>query len=127
MESIRQTEKKYCSRAMTFAIAGALLFILAGYKPVGKGLVLGAVFSVINFIVMGETLPMRMGKSKPRTFLASLGSIFLRYGLIAVPLIVGIKMEQFDVIGVVVGIFSVQLMIFSEHFFNMLSARKKQF
>lgn len=112
---------------MTFAIAGALVFILAGYKPVGKGLVLGAVFSVINFVLMGETLPMRLGKSKPRTLLASLGSIFLRYAFIAVPLVVGIKMAQFDLIGVIVGIFSVQLMIFSEYFFNVISDRKKQF
>jgi hypothetical protein len=68
MESIRQTQKKYCSRAIMAAIFAGLVFILAGQEPVGKGLILGTIFSIINFIVMGEMLPMKIGKSKNKTF-----------------------------------------------------------
>ena len=48
MDPVRQTQKKYCSRAMTLAILISLGFILAGYKPIGKGLVLGTFFSIFQ-------------------------------------------------------------------------------
>lgn len=103
-----------------------IFFILAGQKPMGKGLILGMLFSVVNFVLMGETLPMRVGKPKNKTFFLSLGSIFARYCLIAIPLILAIKMEKFDIFAVIVGIFSVQLMIFSDHFFNFVLTRRKK-
>ncbi|UCD77808.1 MAG: ATP synthase subunit I, partial [Desulfobacterales bacterium] len=87
----------YGSIAITLAIVIGLCFILAGHKPVGKGLILGTIFSVVNFILMGETLALRMGISKGKTFFLSLGSIFFRYILLAIPLIVAVKFEQFNV------------------------------
>jgi hypothetical protein len=120
MELLRQTEKKYCSRAMIAAVLIAFLFIIAGHKPIGKGLVLGAIFSVINFVLIAETLPMKMGKSKNRTIGLSFASICFRYGLIAIPLFLGIKMARFDFFAVAVGIFFVQVMIVSDHFWNLI-------
>jgi len=63
MASIRETQKKYCSRALAAAIVIGLCLILLGMKPIAKGLILGSVFSIVNFILIGETLPMRMGRS----------------------------------------------------------------
>ncbi len=127
MESpIRQTEKRYGSRAMTAAIFMGFFFILAGHKAVGKGLILGTIFSVINFVLMGETLHIRMGESRKKTFFLSLSSISFRYLLLAIPLFVAIKYEQFNLIAAVVGIFSIQLVILSEHFLIFIrSARGK--
>ncbi|OEU68320.1 MAG: hypothetical protein BBJ57_03525 [Desulfobacterales bacterium PC51MH44] len=128
MESIRQTQKKYCSAAIVVAIFAGLLFILADQKPIGKALILGTVFSIINFILMGETLPFRIGKSKNKTFFISLGSIYFRYIILAVPLIMAIKLEQFHLFAVIIGIFLVQLVIIADHLFNYISsARRKQF
>ena len=109
MESIRETQKKYCSRAITTAIFAGFLLIIAGQVSVGKGLILGTIFSIINFIIMGETLPLRIGKSKNKTFLISLVSIFSRYILLAVPLIIAVKFDQYNLISVIVGIFMIQL------------------
>jgi len=64
MEPIRQTQKKYCSQALVAAIIAGLLFILAAQKSMGKGLVLGTLFSVVNFVLMGELIPLRLGQSK---------------------------------------------------------------
>lgn len=124
--SVRETEKRYGARAMTMAIIVAAIFILAGHKPIGKGVILGSLFSVVNFVLIGETLPMRHGKSQGKTFFLALSSIFFRYILIAVPLVLGIKLEQFDLLGTVFGIFSVQLMILSEHIFNVIGLRGSQ-
>jgi len=126
METLRQTQKKYCSRAITVAIIVGFFLILAGQKPLGKGLILGSVFSVVNFILIGETLPMRIGQSKERTFFLSLGSILLRYFILAVPLIMAIKLEQFNLFAVIFGIFMIQFVIFTDYLFNLiLSTRRK--
>ncbi|MGD9081999.1 MAG: ATP synthase subunit I [Desulfobacterales bacterium] len=127
MEQIRQTQKKYCSAAIAVAISSGLLFILAGQKPIGKALILGTVFSIVNFILIGETLPLRIGKSKGKTFFISLGSIYFRYIILAIPLIMAIKLEQLNLFAVIFGIFLVQLIIIADHFYNYISsARRKQ-
>ena len=127
METIRQTQKKYCTRAITVAIFAGLLFILIDYKPIGKGLILGTVFSILNFILMGEMLPLKIGKTKRKTFMFSLSSIFFRYLILAIPLVMAIKLEQYNLISVVVGIFFVQAFIMADHLLDFLwSARGKQ-
>ena len=115
MESIRQTQKKYGSRTMMVAIIAGLLLILAGQQPIGKGLVLGAIFSVVNFVLMGETLPMRLGKSKGKAFSLALGSIFFRYAILAVPMVVAVKFDQFNIFATILGIFMIQLVILGDH------------
>jgi asparagine N-glycosylation enzyme membrane subunit Stt3 len=126
MESIRETQKKYCSRAITVAIFVGFFLIIAGQVSVGKGLILGTIFSIINFIIMGETLPLRIGKSKNKTFLLSLVSIFLRYILLAVPLIVAVKFDQYNLISVIVGIFMIQLFILADHLAIHINATRKK-
>lgn len=127
MESVRETQKKYCSQAVVAAILIGFVFILAGQKPVCKGLVLGTLFSVINFVLMGETLPIKMGRSKRQAVLFSLGSILFRYLLMAIPLFVALKMDQFNLIASVCGLFMVQATILADHLIaSMLSAYGKQ-
>lgn len=125
METVRQLQKKYGSRAMTMAIIISLVFILAGYKAIGKGLILGTLFSIINFVLMGETLSAKLGKASGKTFLMSLGSIFFRYLLMAVPLIIGIKIEQINFFSVIAGLFSVQMVILAGHLASVLTSNRK--
>jgi len=127
MDSIRETQKKYCSLAITAAILIGLVMILAGQKPVGKGLILGTLFSVVNFVLMGETLPVQMGRTRQKAFFFSLGSIALRYLLMAIPLFLAIKTDQFNLVASICGLFMVQLMILADHFIaSILSGYKKQ-
>lgn len=115
MEAIRQTQKKYCSKAITVAIFAGFIFILAGQKPVGKGLILGTIFSIINFILMGEMIPHQIGKSKNKTYAFSLAFVLFRYILLAIPIVMAVKLDQYNFISVIVGIFLVQLFILADH------------
>ena len=119
MEAIRQTQKKYCYRAMVTAIALGGFLILIGQQPVGKGFILGTIFSVINFIIIGETIPFRLGKTRGKTFLVALASILFRFGVMAVPLILAAKFDQFSLFSVIFGIFTVQMVIIADHLFSM--------
>jgi hypothetical protein len=127
METVKQVQKKYTALALTLSIAIGLLFILMGYKPVGKGLILGTIFSVLNFILMGKSIALRFGRSKAKTFSISMGSIIIRYSLLAIPLIAAIKFEQLNLVAAILGIFMIQLVILAEHVLTLIpSIRGKQ-
>ena len=125
MESVKQTQKKYGSRAIWVAIIIGFCFFLAGHKTVGKGLVLGTIFSVINFVLIGQALPLRIGKSKRKAFFLSLGSIFCRYVLLAVPVIVAVKYEGFDPVAAILGLFMIQFVILADHIFKLILSNRK--
>ena len=125
--SIREAQKKYCSRAMAIAIFSGLAFIMAGQKSIGKGLILGTLFSVLNFILMGEMLPFKVSASRTRASAFSLIFILFRYGLMAIPLILALKLKQFNLPAAVAGIFLVQIIILGESVINfILPSRRNQ-
>ena len=109
---------------MMTAIIIGLGFIMAGQKPTGKGLILGTVFSVMNFFLIGEILPMRIGKSRAKAFFFSLSSMLFRYVLLAVPLIVAAKFEQFNLFAAIAGIFMIQALILGEHVLKLIRTNR---
>ena len=126
MTVLRETQKKYCSRAMAASVFISLVFILLDHKAIGKGLVFGTIFSVVNFVLMAETLPARIGQKKRKTFLLSLGSIFSRFMILAIPVFVAIKFDGFNFPATVAGLFAVQIMIFFEHLAKLFVIRSKK-
>ncbi len=111
MSPLREIQKKYCSRAMFTAIGLGGLFFLVGFTDLMKGLILGTLFSSINFVLIGETLPLRMNKGKAKIFMAALGSMAFRYLLLAVPIVLALKFEKYHLIATIIGVFMVQIMI----------------
>ena len=127
MEDFKQTQKKYTVKTLALAGIIALFFILIDQKPVAKGLIMGAFFSAINFILMGKTITLKFGKSKRKTFSIAMGSIIIRYLLLAIPLIAALKVEQLNLVAAIMGIFMIQLVILGEHALTLIpSMRKKQ-
>lgn len=115
MNPVREVQKRYCSRAMIFAIAVGGVFYLSGYPYPMKGLILGTLFSIVNFILMGETLPHRLNKERSKAAFAAMGSMGVRYVILAVPLILALKIEQYNLYTTIVGMFMIQVMILFEH------------
>ncbi|HSO67047.1 MAG TPA: ATP synthase subunit I [Desulfatirhabdiaceae bacterium] len=113
-DSIRQLQKRYGSRVMTIAIFVGFACILFGYKSWGKGLILGSIFSVINFVLMGQSLPAAIQQSAKKSTIYSIRSIGFRYLLLAIPLFVAIRYPQFNLIAAIVGIFMIQIVILME-------------
>lgn len=81
---------------------------LAGQVAMGKGLLLGTLFSVVNFVLMGETLPSRLAPTKRRRITAALGSMGMRFALMAVPIVLAIRLDTYNLATVMIGLFSVQ-------------------
>ena len=115
MNEVRRIQKEYCSQAMLLAIGAAVVFIAIGAKPISKGLLLGTIFSILNFILIAQGLPLHLNKGHYKTLMVCMGSIWLRYALLAVPLIVAAKLEMFNFFAAAVGIFMVQVVILGHH------------
>jgi len=112
---LAQVQRRISFLAFSFSLAFALIFMFVGRMDVAKGLLLGTCFSIMNFFLMGKSLPMILMKSRAGASLVGLGSIFSRYLILAVPLIVAIKSPSFSFIAVVVGIFSVQIVTLCDY------------
>ncbi|OGP60635.1 MAG: hypothetical protein A2V65_08520 [Deltaproteobacteria bacterium RBG_13_49_15] len=113
-EPTRDFQKKYCKRALTAAIFIGLITILAGFKSAGKGLVLGTLFSVANFIALAYLLPLNMHQKRVKASIFSFLSIVGRYALMVIPLILTLKMKDFYLPATVAGLFMVQITILVE-------------
>ncbi len=101
---------------MMAAIVGAVILFIFGEKAVGKGLVLGTLLSVVNFVLMAHFLPFSVAAgSRTRASAAALGSILFRFALLAVPLVISIRVESIHIIGVVPGLFMVQMTLLFDH------------
>ncbi len=114
VEQIRETEKRYGSAALLFAVGMGFLFILLDLKPVGKGLILGCIFSVLNLVIMARTLPFRIGVSRKRATLIAGLSVLIRYALLAIPLLISLKTEEFNLAATIVGLFMIQILILAD-------------
>ena len=115
MEALKKMQKRYCSTAIVVAVLIASVFIGIDMVPIGKGLILGALFSIINFILMGRALPGRILEKKKAAVQKSLGSVLFRFAIMAIPLYIGIKGAEFNFFAVSAGLFFVQIMILGDH------------
>jgi hypothetical protein len=118
----REALKRYCSRAMASAIFIGAALIFGGLPAWGKGLIAGTLFGILNFILMAESLPRRISKSQRRAAALSLGSIVLRYSLMAVPMILSLKYQLFHPAAGAIGLFFVQLVILAEHLLSSITS-----
>lgn len=119
-QPVRKTLQRYSTIALTIAVCLGGLMMFIGFRPIGKGLILGTLFSVLNFILMATALPLRVGLKRRKAFLFSLGSVYVRYALLAVPLVWAIKQDLIAVSTVAVGLFMVQIAILGDQLWDRL-------
>jgi hypothetical protein len=119
-QSWHHMQQRYCAMVLIVAAvtAGALIFM--GYLSLGKGLVLGAVFSTLNFTAMAIMLPMQFNPQRRKGTLVSLGSILLRYSLMAIPLIIALRSPRIALSTVIIGLFGIQISILGDHLWARL-------
>ena len=105
-----QIQRKISSWTITSALVIAVILLLFNEKSTAKGLLLGTIFSISNFILLGKSVTFTLGRSRSKASIIGFASILTRYLFLAAPLIIAIKSASFDFIATVFGIFAVQLM-----------------
>lgn len=118
--SMWDVQKRYVRLALILAVllAGPLMAI--GQRPLGKGLILGTLFGVVNFILMALALPMRLRYVRGKALLFSLTSIYMRFALMALPLIWALKHDSVALTTTAAGLFMIQIAIFGDHLWTKL-------
>ena len=119
-EPLQNVRKRYCSSAIFVAIVIATGLIIAGQVSLGKGLILGTLFSIVNFLLLGSAIQLKVEASRRKMTTIALGSIAGRFLLLAIPMAIAIKMETFHVVPTVIGIFMVQVMILADYLIRPL-------
>jgi hypothetical protein len=112
---VRELQKSYGTKAMAMAIGISLVCLILGHKAVCRGLVLGALFSTINFVLMAQTLHVKLKHDRSKASLSALGNILFRYTFMAIPLFLAIKFPRFDLVATIAGLFMVQAVILADH------------
>lgn len=115
VDPIKAAQKTYCSRALLVTVVVAAIFIITGSSALGKGLILGTLFSIVNFLLLGSMVPLKVGHPRKQTLLISLGSLGGRLFLLALPMAAALHTEKYHIVSTVIGIFSVQLMILTDY------------
>lgn len=82
--------------------------IVAGHRELARGLVLGTLFSIVNFVLMGMSIGLRMQKTRRSGTIMSLLLVLMRFGLLALPLIVAIHHDKYHIATTIAGLFMVQ-------------------
>jgi hypothetical protein len=107
MEAIKHFQRRYCGGALTAAILIGLGVYMAGWPTVTRGILLGSLFSCLNFVLLGQSLTRKLLDNHRRgallTFAAQLG----RYLLWAVPVVIAVKWAAVDLPSTVAGLFMV--------------------
>ena len=123
---VRELQKNYGTKAMALAIGVSVIFLLFGQKAMCRGLVLGAFFSVINFVLMAQTLHLKIKPERTKASISALGNVFFRFAFMAIPLFFAIRFPRFDLMTTIAGLFSVQMVIMGDHILgNYLFSKRK--
>lgn len=114
MNQVSETHRKISFWALALFLAASIICLVMGWKDVGKGLVLGVLFSVINFTIMAKLISFQFGRSKRAATMIGFSSLGGRYLILAIPLIVSLKSTNISFAATMVGIFAVQIIILLE-------------
>jgi hypothetical protein len=111
MEAVDILRRRYGGGALAAAAALGILAYLGGWPAVARGLVLGGLFSALNFHLMGKALAKHLaatqGPARRVLRIARAGRILL----LGVPLVLAVKLPALDLPATVAGLFMVPMVI----------------
>jgi hypothetical protein len=118
--SIWDVQKRYARLALMLTVLLAGPLMVFGQRPLGKGLILGTLFGIVNFILVALALPLRLRYVRGKALLFSLTSIYVRFALMALPLIWALKHDSVALTTTVTGLFMIQIAILGDHLWTKL-------
>lgn len=116
--TLHSIQKNYSAKAFGLAVFVGLVALALGQKSICRGLVLGAFFSVLNFIWMARTFHRNIDANRVKASFSAFRNIFFRYLFLAIPVVVAIKFSRFNLAATVVGLFMVQVVILADHLYQ---------
>jgi ATP synthase protein I len=117
VETLNRFQRQLTRKAFGASVLISVVLFALGYKTVSRGLLLGSLFSVVNFVLMTYALPRQVGYGRRKATGFAMISILLRFALLALPLLIAFKLPMFNWIAVTAGLFAVPLAIYIDKVF----------
>ncbi|MCB2169311.1 MAG: ATP synthase subunit I [Deltaproteobacteria bacterium] len=124
MESIRHLQRRYCGGALTVAVVLSAGCCLAGWPAMTRGLIIGSLFSALNFALLGKTMMRKLTAPRRGGGLITLVAQLGRYLLWAVPVVIAVKLPPVDLPATIAGLFMVPICIVTDSVFSVVRGRK---
>lgn len=110
-----------------FAIGvGAILLLADEPKPYIYGLLFGMVINILNFRLMSLSIKksVKLGMATAQKY--TMGNYLVRYLIYGIVLYIAAVADYIDLLAVVVGFFTVKVIIVSDAFYDQLKRRRSQ-
>jgi hypothetical protein len=111
MEQLIKFKKAIISLIIIIAAVAAAAALALGAVSTAKGLVLGSLFSLLNFLIMAIQTPGRIGQSRRAATVSSGSGLFLRLAIMAVAPYVAIQVPAISLPATVAGLFNLQVSV----------------
>ena len=110
-----------------FAIGvGAILLLANEPKPYIYGLLFGMVINILNFRLMSLSIKksVKLGMATAQKY--TMGNYLVRYLIYGIVLYIAAVADYIDLLAVVVGFFTVKVIIVSDAFYDQFKRRRNQ-
>lgn len=111
MEQLLSFKKTIVFQILITAVIVSAAAVFLGFVPVAKGFALGSIFSLVNFLIMAQQAPKRLGKKTGRAGWENFLSLLLRLTVLGLPLFLAIRFPAFNLIATIIGILNLQFSI----------------
>ena len=118
METLRQTQIKYCYRALILSGTTGFILSLSEFRDICRGLLLGTFFSIIDFSLIGTSIPCKISRAKSEILHHIFKLIEFRYVVLSIPLLFAMFHDKYSFGAAIIGLFSVQLILITDHLSN---------
>ena len=123
--------KDIVKRSAIFLIVGIIVIIAVTSiksidpKPYIYGLAFGVIINVLNFRLMSlsikKSLKLNLGTAQKYT----VGNYLVRYVIYGIVLYIAAVADYIDLLSVIVGFFTVKLIIITDNFYEVFKSKKK--
>lgn len=109
--------RRKIQRALWLILPGAVVLLIAGYKPEARGLALGGLFSVLNFYVLARVVGERLNRPGVKGRLFGVAWYVIRLVLLAGPLYLAAVSDYVALVTTAAGLFAIQISLLLEPLF----------
>jgi len=115
----------FIKSALLLAVVVSLALFALGEASWAKGFALGSLFSILNFVLLKWGIQQRLNQGGKTVKVKGFAFIVLRYAILAIPLLLALKTEIFNLPATIAGLFCIQLSIYFYYFVWLRFSRSK--
>ena len=114
-------------RSLILLLVGIIaIFIFASQpKPYIYGLVFGMIINILNFRLMSLSIKKALSLNEGAAQKYAMGNYLVRYLIYGIVLYIGAVADHINLLAVVVGFFTVKVIIISDTFYEQFKVKRK--